>query len=205
MKKIIILILMICFATNLFAQAPTANDVTVAIAAITDSAICSVAAFLNTPSLELPGIALHFRKDETLPFALSFRNSDIGSYLAVFQKTKVPTTNFFTSLLQAAKGPLNDIALQYLTVHAWEMGHAVLTGAAVADWGEVESLATLMAQVVASGAIPPVAIATDILVSGRRVSTSVRVEGVFLIHTDEEGYFSVQPIELKINGEKREV
>ncbi len=178
---------------------------TVAIAAITDSAICTVAAFLNSPALELPGSKLHFRPNETLPSILIFQESDIGSYLPVFLKTKEGGTSFFASLLQAARGPLNDIAIQYLTVHGWEVGHAVLKGAAVTSWGEGMTLTSLMASVMTSGRIPPILVATDVTVDGRRVSTPVRVEGTFMLHSDDEGYFSVRPLTLKINGEEREV
>ncbi len=205
MKYLVTIVLLLSLLAPLGAKAPTANDVTVAIAAITDSAICTVAAFLNTPSLELPGSTLHFRSDETLPSILIFQQSDIGSYLPVFLKTKEGNGSFFASLLQAARGPLNDIAIQYLTVHGWEEGHAILKGAAVTSWGEGMTLSSLMTSVVASGRIPPILVATDVTVEGRRVSTPVRVEGTFMLHSDDEGYFAVRPLTLKINGEEREV
>ena len=205
MKYLVIVVLLLSLLSPLGAKAPTANDVTVAIAAITDSAICTVAAFLNSPALELPGSKLPFRPNETLPSILIFQESDIGSYLPVFLKTKEGGTSFFASLLQAARGPLNDIAIQYLTVHGWEVGHAVLKGAAVTSWGEGMTLTSLMASVMTSGRIPPILVATDVTVDGRRVSTPVRVEGTFMLHSDDEGYFSVRPLTLKINGEEREV
>ena len=205
MRYLVIVVPVLSLFSPLGAKAPTANDLTVAIAAITDSAICTVAAFLNSPALELPGSKLHFRPNETLPSILIFQESDIGSYLPVFLKTKEGGTSFFASLLQAARGPLNDIAIQYLTVHGWEVGHAVLKGAAVTSWGEGMTLTSLMASVMTSGRIPPILVATDVTVDGRRVSTPVRVEGTFMLHSDDEGYFSVRPLTLKINGEEREV
>ena len=204
MKAALILIL-ISLAMPLGAKNPTANDVTVAIAAITDSAICNIAAFLNSPPLELPGSTLHFRANESLPNLLTFQNSDIGTYLAVFMKTRQPNPSFFTSLLNSARGPLNDIAIQYLTVHQWEVGHAVLKGAMVTQWGEGANLSGLMADVVTSGKIPAITVVTDVTVQGRRVSTPVRVEGTFMLHSDEEGYFAVKPLALKINGEEKGV
>ena len=205
MRRIIVVVCALALCHGGFAK-PTANDVTVALAAITDSTICAVAAFLNTPSLELPGSEVHFRDEETLPYALTFSDSDIGTYLPVFLKTKEgKDTNFFASLLQSAKGPLNEVALQYLTVHDWQVGHAVLTGAAVTYFGEGVTLNSLMSSVIMNGGFSPIAVAADVTVSGRRVSEAVRVEGIFLIQTDEDGYFEVKPIELKINGETRGV
>ena len=205
MKYLATLVLMMMILLQPVSSAPSANDVTVAIAAITDSAICAVAAFLNTPSLMLPGNTLHFRPNETLPNLLIYQDSDIGTYLPVFLATKEISTNFFASLMQAAKGPLNEIAIQYLTVHDWEVGHAILKGAMVTAWGEGITLASLMGMVLTTGKIPAITISTDVTVQGRRVSTPVRVEGVFMLHSDEEGYFAVRPLTLKINGEKVEV
>ncbi len=196
---------MFCLLSPLGAKEPTPNDVTVAIAAITDTTICAVAAFLNTPKLDLPGSNLYFRDGETLPHILTFQEADLGDYLPVFLATKEGGTSFFASLMQAARGPLNDVAIQYLTVHAWEEGHAVLKGAAVTDWGEGVTLPSLMGTVIQSGKIPDIIVTADVVVDGRRVSTSVRVEGKFLLHSDNEGFFAVRPLTLKINGREVEV
>ncbi|MGD9926986.1 MAG: hypothetical protein AB7S66_05445 [Sphaerochaeta sp.] len=205
MKYLISILLMLCLLFPLGAKEPTPNDVTVAIAAITDTTICAVAAFLNTPMLDLPGSNLYFRDGETLPHILTFQEADLGKYLPVFLATKEGETSFFASLMQAARGPLNDVAIQYLTVHAWEEGHAVLKGAAVTDWGEGVTLPLLMGTVIQSGRIPDIIVTTDVVVDGRRVSTSVRVEGKFLLHSDYEGFFAVRPLTLKINGKEVEV
>ena len=196
---------MFCLLSPLGAKEPTPNDVTVAIAAITDTTICAVAAFLNTPKLDLPGSNLYFKDGETLPHILTFQEADLGDYLPVFLATKEGGTSFFASLMQAARGPLNDVAIQYLTVHAWEEGHAVLKGAAVTDWGEGVTLPSLMGTVIQSGKIPDIIVTADVVVDGRRVSTSVRVEGKFLLHSDDEGFFAVRPLTLKINGREVEV
>ncbi len=193
------MILFLCFGA--FAK-PSANDVTVALAAITDSTIASIAGFLNNPPLELPGLSLMFREKESLPYALIFRDSDLGSYLQVFEKTRAKSDEtFFASLMRASKGPLNDIALQYLTVHAWEDGHALLNGAAVTSFGKGVTLSSLMGSALMNGGMSPIAVAVDVRVSGRRVSESVSVKGVFLIQSDVQGYFEIKPIELTINGE----
>jgi hypothetical protein len=204
MKKILVLILVVVLGTTVFAQ-PTANDVTVALAAITDSSICAVAAFLNNPKIQLPGCQLFLREGETLPYAISFSDSDIGTYLPLFQvKKKAAGNSFFDSLLNSANGPLNEIALQYLTVHDWKTGHAHLEGVAVPYFGESPSLSSLMTSVM-MGSPPTIAVATDVTVHGTRVSEPVRVEGIFLIHNDEEGYFEVIPVQLKINGVQKDV
>jgi hypothetical protein len=107
--------------------------------------------------------------------------------------------------MQSARGPLNDVAIQYLTVHAWEKGHAILKGAAITEWGEGVTLPSLMGSVIQSGKIPDILFTADVVVAGRRVSTSVRVEGKFILHSDDEGYFAVRPLTLKINGREVEV
>lgn len=193
------MILFLCFGA--FAK-PTANDVTVALAAITDSTIASIAGFLNNPPLDLPGLSLYFRENQSLPYALTFRDSDVGSYLAVFEKTKPKAEeSFFASLMRSSKGPLNDIALQYLTVHEWEKGHAILNGATAIHFGEGVTLASLMGSALFSGGFSPISVVVDVRVNGRRVSEPVSVKGEFLIQSDAEGYFEIKPIELTINGE----
>ncbi|MGE4583532.1 MAG: hypothetical protein AB7C91_02705 [Sphaerochaeta sp.] len=199
------LLVLVVLLAPVGAKTPTANDVTVALAAITDSTICAVAAFLNSPALDLPGSSLHFKANQTLPSILIFQDSDIGTYLEVFQKTKQANLSFFASLLEAAKGPLNDVAIQFLTVHDWQKGQAILKGAAVTEWGEGVSLASLMTTVVTTGRFPSVTVSADVVVQGKRVSTPVRVEGTFMLHSDEDGYFAVEPLTLRINGEGREV
>ena len=195
----VMMILFLCFGA--FAK-PTANDVTVALAAITDSTISSIAGFLNNPSLELPGQSLMFRDRESLPYALVFSDSDLGTYLPVFEKTRAkPGESFFASLMRSAKGPLNDIALQYLTVHDWQEGHAILNGVAVTSFDEGVTVASLMGSALMNGGIRPIAVAVDVRVSGRRVSEPVTVKGVFIIQSDAQGYFEIKPIELTINGE----
>lgn len=204
MKAAVLILIVASLMLPLEAASPTANDVTVAIAAITDSAISVVAAFLNSPPLELSGATLHFRTNESLPNLLTFQDSDIGTYLPIFLTTRQNTT-LFAFLLSSVRGPLNDIAIQYLSVHAWEVGHASLKGAMVTTWGEGASLASLMTSVVTSGRIPPITIVADVTVAGRRVSTPVRVEGTFMLHSDDEGYFAVKPLALKINGVEKGV
>jgi len=201
MKKTIAVMMILFLCYGAFAK-PSANDVTVALAAITDSTIASIAGFLNNPPLEIPGLHLLFRDTESLPYALVFSDSDLGSYLAVFEKTRAkPGESFFASLMRSAKGPLNDIALQYLTVHEWEKGHAILNGAALPYFDEGVTLTTLMGSALMNGDTRPIAVAVDVLVSGRRVSEPVTVKGVFLIQSDAQGYFEIRPIELTINGE----
>ncbi len=201
MKKTITVLLILCLCLGAFAK-PTANDVTVALAAITDSTIASIAGFLNNPPLELPGLNLMFRENQSLPYALIFSDSDLGRYLAVFEKTRAKgDESFFASLMRSARGPLNDIALQYLTVHAWEQGHAILNGAAITHFEEGVTLASLMGSALMSGGFRPIAVTVDVRVSGRRVSETVSVKGKFLIQSDAQGYFEIKPIELTINGE----
>ena len=62
-----------------------------------------------------------------------------------------------------------------------------------------------MGTVIQSGKIPDIIVTADVVVDGRRVSTSVRVEGKFLLHSDDEGFFAVRPLTLKINGRELEV
>lgn len=201
MKRMVVVMIILFLCLGAFAK-PTANDVTVALAAITDSTIASIAGFLNNPPLELPGLTLMFRENQNLPYVLIFSDSDLGSYLPVFEKRRGPADeSFFASLIRSAKGPLNDIALQYLTVHDWEEGHAILNGAATPSFGEGVTIASLMGSALMSGGIRPIRVAVSVRVTGRRISEPVSVKGVFLIQSDAQGSFEIKPIELTINGE----
>jgi hypothetical protein len=204
MKISALFLMFLLLMVPLAAKAPTANDITVAVAALTDATICAVAAFINTPALELPGMQFHYAETESLPRLLVFDQADLGTFLPYFLQTRNSSNSFFASLLRTARGPLNDIAIQYLTVHAWQVGHAILQGSATTEWRKGDSVATLMGSVLSTGAIPPLSVDANVLVSGRRVSTPVKIDGTFLLYTDEEGYFAVEPISLKINGKAAE-
>lgn len=202
MKHIVALLALALICASLGAAAPTANDVTVAVAAITDASISAVAAFLNTPSLALPGISIQQNPSESLPSRLLFKESDIASYIPAFQQTQPAKRTFFSSLLSAARGPLNELALQFLTVHAWERGHATLNGAASTLWGEGVTLTTLMAKAVSGAALDPIIVKTDVVVAGSRVSTPVHVIGDFVIESSKEGFVEIRALSMKINGDE---
>lgn len=201
MKRTIVVMIILSLCLGAFAK-PTANDVTVALAAITDSTIASVAGFLNNPPLELPGLKLLFHEKESLPYALTFTDSDLSTYLPIFEKTRGRSDeSFFASLMRSLKGPLNDIALQYLTAHAWEKAQAILNGAAITQFDEGATVASLMGSALMSGGIKPITVTVDVRVTGSRISEPVSVKGVFVIQSDAQGYFEIKPIELTINGD----
>ena len=200
MKAATAILVLLFLAATIGAAVPTANDVTVAVAAITDATFSAVAAFLNTPTLQLPGIEMYQNPGQSLPYLLSFTDSDVASYAPVFAQTRPARQNFFSSLLSAARGPLNDPVLRLLTVHAWEQGHARLTGTATTDWGEGTTLATLMAKAISGLAIEPITVKADVDVRGWRISTNVHVKGTFIIETTADGYLDIRPLMLHING-----
>lgn len=201
MKRTIVVMIILSLCLGAFAK-PTANDVTVALAAITDSTIASVAGFLNNPPLELPGLKLLFHEKESLPYALTFTDSDLSTYLPIFEKTRGRSDeSFFASLMRSLKGPLNDIALQYLTAHAWEKAQAILNGAAITQFDEGATVASLMGSALMNGGIKPITVTVDVRVTGSRISEPVSVKGVFVIQSDAQGYFEIKPIELTINGD----
>lgn len=202
MKPVAVLLVLVLATAALGAAIPTANDVTVAVAAITDASISAVAAFLNTPTLALPGVTFQQNPTETLPSTLHFVDSDIASYIPAFQQTRPASRNFFTSLLSAARGPLNDLALQFLTVHAWEKGHASLNGTASAIWGEGVTLTTLMTKAVSGTVLDPITVSADVHVTGSRVSTPVHVLGEFVIESTREGFVEIKPLSMRINSDE---
>lgn len=184
------------------AAEPTANDVTVAVAAITDASISAVAAFLNTPSLVLPGIEMHQEIGQSLPYALSFTHSDIASYIPLFQQTQPAKRTFFSSLLSSARGPLNELALQFLTVHAWQPGHASLTGSASTAWGTGVTLTSLMTKAVSGSPLDPIVVKADVEVTGTRVSMPVHVRGTFVIESNRDGFVEIKALSMNINGDE---
>lgn len=205
MKRLIILVLILLFSLNAFAK-PTANDVTVAIAAITDSSLAAIAALVHKPPLQLPGLSLYFKEKESLPYALSFENSDIGQYLPVFEEGEAkPGESFFASLLRSAKSPMNDLVLQHLRTHQWERGHAILNGRAMINFGEGATLTSLMSMALLGGGFEPISVAVEVQVAGRRVSEPVEVYGVFLLKPEKYGSIEIHPIEIRINGELRDL
>ncbi len=185
----------------LTAAKPSERDILIAVTAISDATIANVAAYLNTPALNLPGSIFEKEARATLPKALELKDADLGIYRKTYQSLNKPQSNFLLSLLQSAKGPLNDVALLFLDTHEWEEGQVSLTGRVSTVWGEGVTLASLMTSVVTGGAIDPIEAIVDVTAAGTRLSTDVSISGSFLLFTDQEGYFVIEPRELKVNGE----
>jgi len=196
----LVLILLLVIAP-LTAAKPSERDILIAVTAISDATIANVAAYLNTPALNLPGSIFEKEARATLPKALELKDADLGIYRKTYQSLNKPQSNFLLSLLQSAKGPLNDVALLFLDTHEWEEGQVSLTGRVSTVWGEGVTLASLMTSVVTGGAIDPTEAIVDVTAAGTRLSTDVSISGSFLLFTDQEGYFVIEPRELKVNGE----
>lgn len=196
----LVLILLLIIAP-LTAAKPSERDILIAVTAISDATIANVAAYLNTPALNLPGSIFEKEARATLPKALELKDADLGIYRKTYQSLNKPQSNFLLSLLQSAKGPLNDVALLFLDTHEWEEGQVSLTGRVSTVWGEGVTLASLMTSVVTGGAINPIEAIVDVKAAGTRLSTDVSISGSFLLFTDHEGYFVIEPRELKVNGE----
>ncbi|TAH57902.1 MAG: hypothetical protein EWM48_03305 [Sphaerochaeta sp.] len=196
----LVLILLLVIAP-LTAAKPSERDILIAVTAISDATIANVAAYLNTPALNLPGSIFEKEARATLPKALELKDADLGIYRKTYQSLNKPQSNFLLSLLQNAKGPLNDVALLFLDTHEWEEGQVSLTGRVSTVWGEGVTLASLMTSVVTGGAINPIEAIVDVKAAGTRLSTDVSISGSFLLFTDHEGYFVIEPRELKVNGE----
>lgn len=196
----LVLILLLIIAP-LTAAKPSERDILIAVTAISDATIANVAAYLNTPALNLPGSIFEKEARATLPKALELKDADLGIYRKTYQSLNKPQSNFLLSLLQNAKGPLNDVALLFLDTHEWEEGQVSLTGRVSTVWGEGVTLASLMTSVVTGGAINPIEAIVDVKAAGTRLSTDVSISGSFLLFTDQEGYFVIEPRELKVNGE----
>ncbi len=196
----LVLILLLIIAP-LTAAKPSERDILIAVTAISDATIANVAAYLNTPALNLPGSIFEKEARATLPKALELKDADLGIYRKTYQSLNKPQSNFLLSLLQSAKGPLNDVALLFLDTHEWEEGQVSLTGRVSTVWGEGVTLASLMTSVVTGGAIDPIEAIVDVTAAGTRLSTDVSISGSFLLFTDQEGYFVIEPRELKVNGE----
>ncbi len=196
----LVLILLLIIAP-LTAAKPSERDILIAVTAISDATIANVAAYLNTPALNLPGSIFEKEARATLPKALELKDADLGIYRKTYQSLNKPQSNFLLSLLQSAKGPLNDVALLFLDTHEWEEGQVSLTGRVSTVWGEGVTLASLMTSVVTGGAIDPIEAIVDVTAAGTRLSTDVSISGSFLLFTDQEGYFVIEPRELQVNGE----
>ena len=196
----LVLILLLIIAP-LTAAKPSERDILIAVTAISDATIANVAAYLNTPALNLPGSIFEKEARATLPKALELKDADLGIYRKTYQSLNKPQSNFLLSLLQSAKGPLNDVALLFLDTHEWEEGQVSLTGRVSTVWGEGVTLASLMTSVVTGGAINPIEAIVDVKAAGTRLSTDVSISGSFLLFTDQEGYFVIEPRDLKVNGE----
>ncbi|HRV24431.1 MAG TPA: hypothetical protein P5046_04350 [Sphaerochaeta sp.] len=196
----LVLILLLVIAP-LTAAKPSERDILIAVTAISDATIANVAAYLNTPALNLPGSIFEKEARATLPKALELKDADLGIYRKTYQSLNKPQSNFLLSLLQSAKGPLNDVALLFLDTHEWEEGQVSLTGRVSTVWGEGVTLASLMTSVVTGGAINPIEAIVDVTAAGTRLSTDVSISGSFLLFTDQEGYFVIEPRDLKVNGE----
>lgn len=183
------------------AAKPSERDILIAVTAISDATIANVAAFLNTPTLNLPGSTFEKPPRASLPAALDLKNADLGAYRSTFRSITKPPENVFLAFLQSAKGPLNDLALQFLDTHEWQENEVTLTGRVSTDWGAGVTLTTLMGKAITNAPIDPIEAHVDIVARGSRLSMDVAIRGSFLLFTNQEGYFVIEPRQLTINGE----
>ncbi len=193
----LLLCLLIAFS---IAAAPSVADVRVAVNAITDASISAIAAFLNTPTLTLSGLTIHQKPGESLPTEITFDDADVGGFRSTFRSLQPQRANFFSSLLSSARGPLNELALQFLDLHEWERGQARLTGKASTEWGAGLTLTSLMTKAVTGAPLDPITVDADVLVTGTSLSTAVHIDGVFMIESTQEGVIRIRLLSLKING-----
>ncbi|MFA5699432.1 MAG: hypothetical protein WC954_06840 [Sphaerochaeta sp.] len=201
-RRIIAFVLILLFSfTVVSAAKPSERDILIAITAISDATIANVAAFLNTPTLNLPGSTFEKPPRASLPVALELTNADLGSYRSTFHSITQPPANILLAFLQSAKGPLNDLALQFLDTHDWQEKEVVLSGRVSTDWGAGVTLTTLMGKAITNAPIDPIEAHVDVVVRGSRLSMAVAIRGSFLLFTNQEGYFVIEPRQLTINGE----
>ncbi len=201
-RRISLLLLIILFVlSSLGAAKPSERDILIAITAISDATIANVAAFLNTPTLTLSGSSFEKEPRASLPKALELKSADLGRYRKTFQDLAKPQSNVLLSLLQSAKGPLNDLAFQFLDTHEWEEGQVTLSGRVSTNWGVGVTLTSLMSKAITGGTIDPIEAIVDVTAKGTRLTMPVAISGSFLLFTNQEGYFVIEPRQLTINGE----
>ncbi len=89
----LVLILLLVIAP-LTAAKPSERDILIAVTAISDATIANVAAYLNTPALNLPGSIFEKEARATLPKALELKDADLGIYRKTYQSLNKPQSNF---------------------------------------------------------------------------------------------------------------
>ncbi|MFA6891110.1 MAG: hypothetical protein WCQ66_03395 [Sphaerochaetaceae bacterium] len=197
MKHCVPFILFFLAVSSLFGG-PTRNDVIVATAAVTDSAIVNCAGFLATPQYVLPGCVLLVEQGETLPSKLVLTGSDIGSYLSCVPQRQ-EAQNWLQRFLSSAGGPLDEVARVYLTVHDWKEGEAVLDGTLTPRFPEGMGLAGLMRLVLVQEHMDPIETDVDVWVRGKRLSVPVHVKGSFLIRNVKGEGLTIEEDQLLID------
>jgi hypothetical protein len=197
MKRLLFCWLLLLFILSPASGSPTKNDVIVAMAAVTDSAIANSAAFLATPRYQFPGATLEIKEGETLPSRLVLQQSDIGMYLPVIPPEPV-SGSWLERLLAQAAGPLDQVARMYLTVHDWKEGEAILDGTLVPRFPQGMGLSALMRMSLSKEDTPPIIVEADVWVQGRRVSVPVHVNGSFVVRNVKGEGLYIEPEGLSV-------
>lgn len=207
-KYILLVIVCLLIPTGLMASydyIPTSNDVSTSLQAIIDATMSSVASYLASPPLQLPGCDIGDSSGKALPESIIFKDSDLALYLPVLRPEAPATSSWLQRLLSKASSaissPLASTAVSLLDNNGWKNGDAVLSGDLSLWFPDGTTVASLMALLVSPKPGETTASVTvDMSLVGNRFGGPVQIEGEFLLEVPQRGTLMITPRNLSANG-----
>jgi len=205
-KKITIaFFLMMSFISSLtFATTPaTTDDVLVAVGAIKDTAFSVSSLYISDRDLALDGITLTVDSETNLPQVVVLKDVDLSTFLPYFPLPSYEP-NSLQALLAQVQDPLGPLVRKRLVIHNWKKGEAIMNGVVMVQYQTGATFSSMISNAL-YGMYPRVGLGLDITITGKRVSTPLTLDGVFLLSADSNKVLDITPIQLTINGEEMDV
>ncbi len=179
MQKLLMALLFLACLFPLPARDVSGVDLAVSHAAIYDCALAVSAGYVATPRYYMPGCTLG---EGPLPTTLTFKESDLGSYLACIPAQK-EQASWYQRLALQVQGPLDNQARTYFTVHDWKENDILITGNVRILWPLGASVKTVVAKALLRQ-LDPINVELSLLLEGSRISFPVCVTGNAIVQNE---------------------
>jgi len=183
-----------------FATTPaTTDDVLVAVGAIKDTAFSVSSLYISDRDLVLDGLTLTVDAESNLPKVIVLDDVDLSSFLQYFPLPSYEP-NSLQALLAQVQDPLGALVRKRLLLHDWKKGEAVMNGVVMLQYQTGATFASMLSNAL-YGKYPRVGLGLQLTITGKRVSTPLTLDGIFLLSADSNKVLDITPIQLTVNGD----
>ncbi len=158
-----------------------------------------VAAYLNVPQRELPGVRITDGPG-LVPERIEFSSSDVSLYKdALLGSQSSNAFMRFLSMAVSSLSPLVENAVMFLDRMAISKGDIIVDGEMVIKGGENIDLEGILSMNLSQ--MVDIEVYCDIVLSGKSFPNKVELKGDIFLRSDESGTMTVHPSDFTLNGE----